>query len=78
VTAEAPDLMALNRLSKEFSDLLDNAVRDAEAGRVGFARLLPMPFHRAALNALRDNPWLMLSHVVSAALGVAIGYFGLK
>jgi len=51
---------------------------DAQAGRVGFSRHLPMPFHRAALNALRDNPWLLLSHGVSAALGVALGYFGLK
>jgi hypothetical protein len=40
--------------------------------------VLPMSFHRAAMNALRENPWLLLSHGVSAALGVALGYFGLE
>jgi hypothetical protein len=78
VTADIPTAMTLDRLRIEFVKSFDDAVRDAQAGRVGFARHLPMPFHRATINALRDNPWLLLSHGVSALLGIALGYFGLK
>jgi hypothetical protein len=43
VTADIPDLMSLDRMGKEFSTLLDNALTDAQAGRAGFMRRCATP-----------------------------------